>query len=69
MKVAKKLTAEQNKQLQNTLKNITGKTIVLETMIDPSILGGMIVQIGSRQVDTSLKTRLFSLKFMLKEAR
>ena len=35
--------------------------------VDPSLLGGMIVKIGSRQIDTSLKTKLNSLKLALKE--
>jgi F-type H+-transporting ATPase subunit delta len=35
--------------------------------VDPAILGGLIVRIGSRQVDTSLRTKLNSLKLALKE--
>ena len=34
---------------------------------DPSLLGGLIVKIGSRQVDTSLRTKLSTLKHTLKE--
>ena len=35
--------------------------------VDPSLLGGIIVKVGSRQIDTSLRTKLNSLKLALKE--
>ena len=35
--------------------------------VDPAILGGLIVKIGSRQIDTSIRTKLNSLKLALKE--
>ncbi len=65
--VAQKLTAEQTKQLKATLKGVVGKDVALEIEIDPSLLGGMIVKVGSRQIDTSIKTKLSSLKLALKE--
>ena len=65
--VAKKLTADQTKQLKTTLKGIVGKDVALDVTVDPSLLGGMIVKVGSRQIDTSIKTKLSSLKLALKE--
>ena len=65
--VAQKLTADQSKQLKTTLKGIVGKDVSLDMTVDPSLLGGMIVKIGSRQIDTSIKTKLSSLKLALKE--
>jgi len=65
--VAQKLTADQTKQLKTTLKGIVGKDVSLDMTVDPSLLGGMIVKIGSRQIDTSIKTKLSSLKLALKE--
>lgn len=65
--VAEKLSAEQTKELQAALKSVVGKEVALNATVDPSILGGMIVKVGSRQIDTSLKTRLSSLKLALKE--
>ena len=65
--VAQKLTAEQTKELKAALKSVVGKEVALNATVDPSILGGMIVKVGSRQIDTSLKTRLSSLKLALKE--
>lgn len=65
--VAEKLTAEQTKELKAALKSVVGKDVAINATVDPSILGGMIVKVGSKQIDTSLKTRLSSLKLALKE--
>lgn len=64
---AAELNATQEKQLKATLKEVAGKDVKLSVTIDPSILGGLIVKLGSRQIDTSLKTKLSSLKLALKE--
>ncbi|MER0237275.1 F0F1 ATP synthase subunit delta [Fulvimarina sp. MAC8] len=58
--------AERN-ELKDVLGNYAGKTVTLRERVDPSILGGLIVQIGSRMVDTSIRTKLNSLKLALKE--
>ena len=65
--VANALTAVQSKELKAALKSVVGKEVALNATVDPSILGGMIVKVGSRQIDTSIKTRLSSLKLALKE--
>ena len=59
--------AAQKKQLTTTLKGVVGKDVALEVTEDPSLLGGMVVKIGSRQIDTSLRTKLSSMKLALKE--
>lgn len=64
---AHKLTAEQEKELKAALSSVTGKTVTLNVTVDASLLGGLIVKIGSRQVDTSLRTKLSTLKLALKE--
>lgn len=61
------LTADQEKELRAALKSVTGKDVTLAVTVDPSLLGGLVVRIGSRQIDTSLKTKLNSLKLALKE--
>ncbi len=61
------LSAEQENELKAALKGVTGKDVALAVTIDPSILGGLIVKIGSRQIDTSLRTKLSTLKLALKE--
>ena len=61
------LTAAQQTELKATLKGVTGKDVAIAVTVDPSLLGGLVVKIGSRQIDTSLKTKLNSLKLALKE--
>lgn len=61
------LTAAQEKELKAALKSAVGKDVAVRVTVDPSLLGGLIVKLGSRQIDTSLKTKLNSLKLALKE--
>ena len=61
------LTAEQESELRATLTSIANKTVALNVTVDPTLLGGLVVKLGSRQIDTSLKTKLASLKLALKE--
>jgi F-type H+-transporting ATPase subunit delta len=57
------------KALKDTLRASIGKEVALDTRVDPSILGGLVVKIGSRMIDSSIRTKLNSLKFRMKEAR
>ena len=41
----------------------------MDVQIDPAIIGGLIVKLGSRMVDSSLRTKLNAIKFAMKEAR
>lgn len=61
------LSAAQEKELKDTLKSVAGKDVAFKVAVDPSLLGGLIVKIGSRQIDTTLRTKLSSLKLSLKE--
>ncbi|MGG7516935.1 F0F1 ATP synthase subunit delta [Allorhizobium undicola] len=61
------LTDAQQTELKEALKSVTGKTVALNVTVDPSLLGGLIVKVGSRQIDTSLRTKLSTLKLALKE--
>ena len=61
------LSASQQEELKAALKGVTGKDVAINAAVDPSLLGGLVVKIGSRQIDTSLKTKLNSLKLALKE--
>lgn len=59
VQVAHYLTDGQAQELQNALQNVSGASSVkIQTQIDPSLIGGMIVQMGSRMFDASLKTKL-----------
>jgi F-type H+-transporting ATPase subunit delta len=64
---AHELTAEQQTELKAALKSVAGKDVTISVTVDPSLLGGLVVKMGSRQIDTSLKTKLNSLKLALKE--
>jgi len=59
-------TAQQN-QLKQQLDELSGKNVALRLNVNPAILGGLVVRLGSRQLDTSLATKLSSLKMHLKE--
>ena len=67
VKSAHALTPEQENELKAALKSVTGKDVTIAVTVDPSILGGLIVKVGSRQIDTSLRTKLSTLKLALKE--
>ena len=55
--------------LRGALKSVTGKDVDLNIKIDPAILGGLVVKVGSRMVDSSLRTKLNAIKHAMKEAR
>lgn len=61
------LTPAQETELKAALKGVAGKDVSIAVTVDPSLLGGLVVKVGSRQIDTSLKTKLNSLKLALKE--
>ena len=61
------LSAAQEAELKAALKGVAGKDVSFTVNVDPSLLGGLVVKLGSRQIDTSLKTKLNSLKLALKE--
>jgi len=47
---------------------VTGKDVALNVKIDPSIIGGLVVKLGQPHVDSSLRTKLNSIKHAMKEA-
>ena len=62
------LSAAQNKSLTSALRQALGVAPEITTRVDPALLGGMKVRVGSRLFDSSLKSKLDSLKFALKRA-
>ncbi len=60
------LSEAQVANLKAALKSSVGKDVTLVQRVDPVILGGLIVKMGSRMVDSSLKTKLESMKIALK---
>lgn len=55
--------------LKAALKASLGKDVQMNTKVDPAILGGLIVKVGSRMIDSSLRTKLSSLKTRMKEVQ
>jgi F-type H+-transporting ATPase subunit delta len=62
------MTPAQTVSLAAALRTALGKDPEITTRVDPSLLGGIKVRVGSRLFDASLKSKLDSLKFALKRA-
>ena len=54
---------------QERAQAVSGKDVEVDVKVDPSIIGGLVVKLGSRMVDTSLRTKLNAIKHAMKEAR
>lgn len=67
--VAERLSDTHLQALKDALKSTTQKDVLLDVHVDPSILGGLKVKVGSRMVDASLRTKLNSIKLAMKEAQ
>lgn len=65
---AQTLSEQQVAQLTETLTTSVGKNVKLDARVDPAILGGLIIKIGSRMIDSSLRTKLTAIKVGLKAA-
>ena len=63
---AEPLSGQQLDDLKAALKSSLGRDVALTTRVDSAILGGLIVKVGSRMMDNSLKTKLQSLKTAMK---
>ena len=66
--VAEQLSDKNLEALKGALKAVTGKDVDLNVKVDPAIIGGLVVKVGSRMVDSSLRTKLNSIKHAMKEA-
>jgi len=60
------LTPEQMQLLSDTLRTSIGKNVRIDTRVDPGLLGGLVVKVGSRMIDSSLRTKLNNLKVVMK---
>lgn len=59
---AVELSEDIKQRLTEKLKSVTGSTVILNTLTDPSIIGGIMLKIGNEQIDGTVKGRLESLK-------
>ena len=64
---ARELSDAQVKALSKQIKDATGKDVNLNVTVDPSIIGGLVVKVGSRMIDTSIRSRLNNLQNAMKE--
>ena len=62
------LTDEQADDVQKKISKSVGKTVTMTQRVDPSLLGGLVVRVGSRMIDASLKTKLHQLELAMKGA-
>ncbi|HVH76549.1 MAG TPA: F0F1 ATP synthase subunit delta [Stellaceae bacterium] len=63
---AQPLSEEQTARLVDELRKSAGRRVTVETRVDPQLLGGMIVKLGSRMVDGSLRSKLHRLQAAMK---
>jgi F-type H+-transporting ATPase subunit delta len=64
---ASELSEKHRSALEAELKRKLGKHVALDVRIDPSLIGGLIVKVGSRMIDSSLKTKLTAMRFAMRE--
>jgi F-type H+-transporting ATPase subunit delta len=64
--VAEPLGDKQRSALEDALKSVTTENVALTVTVDPTIIGGLIVKLGSRMVDSSLRTKLNSIRQAMK---
>ena len=64
---AKKLTKAQSEKLAKTLTAQVGKSVTIKETVDAAIIGGLIVKVGSKMIDTSIASKLNALQNTMKE--
>jgi F-type H+-transporting ATPase subunit delta len=69
VKSAQPLSEDQAAALAATLKSAIGKEIKLNVAVDESLIGGLVVKVGSKMIDTSIASKLANLQNAMKEAR
>lgn len=65
---ARKLSDSQSMALEAALRNAIGGKVALSLAVDPGLIGGLVVKVGSRMIDSSLKTQLQKMKLAMKGA-
>ncbi len=66
---ARALSDAQSERLATALKSSTGKDVRLDVTVDDALIGGLVVKIGSRMIDTSIRAKLNALQNTMKEVR
>ena len=64
---AKALTKAQETKLAKSLKAAVGKDVNISATVDESLIGGLVVKVGSKMIDTSIRAKLNNLQNTMKE--
>lgn len=67
VRTAKALTKTQSEKLQKVLAKVTGKNVKLDVAVDEDLIGGLVVKVGSKMVDGSIRSKLAALRNAMKE--
>lgn len=67
--VAEPLSDARLAEVKDALRSITSQDVKIDLRVDPKIIGGIIVQLGSRMVDASVRTKLSAIQHAMKEVR
>ena len=65
---ARALSEEQSRAVEDALQKVEGRNVTLSLKVDPQLIGGMVVKVGSRMVDSSLRTQIDRMKLVMKGA-
>ncbi len=63
---ARQLSDQQHDSLVEALRGAVGSKVQVDVAVDPSLIGGLVVKVGSRMIDNSLKTKLQRLQLAMK---
>ena len=63
---AQELSAKQRKTIEDELKKAMGTKVSVDARVDEDLLGGLVVKIGSRMIDSSIKTKLQQLRLSMR---
>jgi F-type H+-transporting ATPase subunit delta len=65
---ARPLSTAQAQRLADKLSEGQGRRVQIDARVDPSLIGGLVVKLGSKMIDTSVRARLGALQTIMKEA-
>ncbi len=69
VRVAEEPSAKMLASIKKALQETTGSEVDVDLKVDPNLIGGLIVKMGSRMVDGSVRTKLNSIRLAMKEVR
>ena len=67
VQAARALSDDQSAALAAALKETVGKDVTMKVSVDESLIGGLIVKVGSKMIDTSIRSKLAALQNTMKE--